>query len=146
MRGQTTARQRPGSMRAARTAAQLVAAAEAHLRARLSRPMYLDDLCRLLDVSPRTLHQAFVAARGMSPGNYLKRQRLMMVHQALESTGPEPPLVKSVALDHGFWHLGHFARDYRDLFGEAPSETVARARRDSSLVPAIRHEASAYFG
>ena len=38
------------------------------------------------------------------------------------------PLVKSVALTHGFWHLGQFAHDYRATFGEMPSETLARAR------------------
>jgi AraC-like DNA-binding protein len=36
-------------------------------------------------------------------------------------------LVKSVALAHGFWHLGQFSRDYRDHFGEAPSKTLAGA-------------------
>jgi AraC family transcriptional regulator, ethanolamine operon transcriptional activator len=36
--------------------------------------------------------------------------------------------VKAVALSHGFWHLGQFAHDYRVAFGEAPSETLARAR------------------
>jgi hypothetical protein len=34
--------------------------------------------------------------------------------------------VKSIALSHGFWHLGQFAHDYRATFGEAPSETLAR--------------------
>jgi AraC family ethanolamine operon transcriptional activator len=34
--------------------------------------------------------------------------------------------VKSVALDLGFWHLGYFARDYRERFGESPSQTLAR--------------------
>jgi hypothetical protein len=68
----------------------------------------------------------------------------MMVRQALESAGPEPPLVKTVALDHGFWHLGHFACDYRDLFGETPSETVARAK--GSPGPATRCETMACLG
>src|SRR5690349_20941352 len=143
MRDQTAARQRLGSMHKARmVAAQLVAAAEEHLCTRPSRPIYVDDLCKLLGVAPRKLHRAFIAARGMSPGMYLKRQRLIMVRQALESAGPKAPLVKSAALDHGFWHLGHFARDYRDLFGEAPSETLARTRRG----PAIRAEAAPCVG
>jgi hypothetical protein len=34
--------------------------------------------------------------------------------------------VKSAALDHGFWHLGRFAHEYRNLFGERPSETLSR--------------------
>jgi AraC family transcriptional regulator, ethanolamine operon transcriptional activator len=34
--------------------------------------------------------------------------------------------VKKIALDSGFWHLGHFAKDYHALFGENPSETLRR--------------------
>jgi AraC family transcriptional regulator, ethanolamine operon transcriptional activator len=52
----------------------------------------------------------------------------MLVRRALASGGAGVRLVKSVALAHGFWHLGNFARDYRERFGEAPSETLARAR------------------
>jgi AraC family ethanolamine operon transcriptional activator len=33
-------------------------------------------------------------------------------------------VVKESALQWGFWHLGHFAGSYRDIFGESPSETV----------------------
>ncbi|WP_316163875.1 helix-turn-helix domain-containing protein [Bradyrhizobium sp. SZCCHNRI20481] len=37
--------------------------------------------------------------------------------------------VSAVAFDCGFGNLGHFARDYRDTFGELPSETLLRSRR-----------------
>ena len=37
-------------------------------------------------------------------------------------------MVKSVALAHGFWQLGNFAHDYRAMFGELPSETLAAAK------------------
>ena len=36
--------------------------------------------------------------------------------------------VTRAASDFGFWHLSRFAGQYRALFGESPSETVARAR------------------
>jgi len=29
-----------------------------------------------------------------------------------------------VANAWGFWHMGQFARDYRRLFGELPSDTL----------------------
>ncbi|MBR0682029.1 helix-turn-helix domain-containing protein [Roseomonas eburnea] len=40
---------------------------------------------------------------------------------------PGPRQVKAAALSFSFWHLGRFSRDYRRLFGELPSATVARA-------------------
>jgi hypothetical protein len=34
--------------------------------------------------------------------------------------------VSAVANRWGFWHLGQLAADYRNLFDELPSETLAR--------------------
>jgi len=53
---------------------------------------------------------------------------LAMVRNLLRSREGPAPMVKSVALSHGFWHLGQFAIDYRATYGEMPSETLARAR------------------
>jgi AraC family ethanolamine operon transcriptional activator len=32
--------------------------------------------------------------------------------------------VQDIAARWGFWHLSHFANDYRRMFGELPSETA----------------------
>lgn len=111
--------------RAVAEALRLVRAAEDLMQARLARPIYTEELCAALGASARRLHDAFHAALGMSPHAYLKSRRLLLARRALRIRREEPELVKSVAFDHGFWHLGHFARDYRTLFGELPSETLA---------------------
>jgi AraC-like DNA-binding protein len=118
----------PPTPRGLRRSIRLVKAAEEFLHAHLSRPVFAVELCEALDVAPRTLHNAFVQACGMSPHAYLKRRRLMLAHAALKAGGMGAMRVKSVALGHGFWHLGHFARDYREMFGRPPSETAAAAR------------------
>jgi AraC family ethanolamine operon transcriptional activator len=110
---------------------------EAYLDSRLAKPIYTEELCAALGVSPRKLHDAFVAICGMSPHAYLKRRRLMLVRRALRRGGFGPTLVKSVALSHGFWHLGHFAHDYRALFGETPSETLAAVGGDRRRMPVL---------
>jgi AraC family ethanolamine operon transcriptional activator len=97
------------------------------LLARLSEPIYTTQLCEALRISPRKLHDATIAVCGMSPHAYLKARRLSLARRALLTTTPEARLVKRVALAHGFWHFGNFAGDYRKLFGETPSETLARA-------------------
>jgi AraC-like DNA-binding protein len=115
--------------RAMASAMRTVAAAEAFMDGQLARPVYTEELCAALGVSARALHNAFRAVLGTSPHAYLKTRRLMLVHRALLSRERAPDLVKSIALGHGFWHLGHFARDYRDLFGKLPSETLTRRDR-----------------
>src|SRR4051794_6205274 len=99
------------------------------------KPIYINDLCQILGVSYRKLYEAFILTRGESPSLYLKRRRLMLAHQVLSNAGSEAPLVKTVALDHGFWHFGNFSQDYRNLFGETPSETLVLARSRTNMLP-----------
>lgn len=112
---------------------QIVMGAEAYLDSHLDRPIYTEELCRALGISPAKLVEAFQGTLGTSPHRYLKLRRLNLVRAVLMRRDQEPPLVKTVALSHGFWHLGQFSHDYRDHFGEAPSQTLARA---SSAPPA----------
>jgi AraC family transcriptional regulator, ethanolamine operon transcriptional activator len=37
--------------------------------------------------------------------------------------------VQRIASHWGFWHAGQFAHDYKQLFGENPSDTLRRAER-----------------
>ena len=113
-----------------------VAAADEFLREHIDRPVYTDELCAALHVSARALHQGFAAVYGMSPHGYLKRRRLVLVRRALRSGRDGPALVKSVALAHGFWHLGRFARDYAAMFREMPSDTIGKDRRRAEFVMA----------
>lgn len=115
--------------RATREALRVVHDAEAYLRAHVERPIHRDELCKVLCVSQRKLHGAFKAIVGVSPSAYLKTRRLVLARRALQAGDGAQALVKSVALSHGFWHLGYFARDYRGLFGEFPSQTLAAAGR-----------------
>jgi AraC-like DNA-binding protein len=123
--------------RAVGQALRILAGAEAFMEAHIDRPAYTEDLCAALGVSARRLHDAFRAAVGMSPHGYLKTRRLMLAHRALLRRQGGPHLVKSVALAHGFWHLGRFAHDYKALFGRLPSETLSlrNARREDLSPP-----------
>jgi AraC family ethanolamine operon transcriptional activator len=114
--------------RATREAMRVLRGTQAYLDANLHRPILRDELRSVLGVSHRKLHDALVATVGMAPAAYLKLRRLALARRALRRSDGGPMLVKSVALSHGFWHLGYFAQDYRAVFGELPSATVASAR------------------
>jgi AraC family ethanolamine operon transcriptional activator len=100
-----------------------------YLRAHMDRPIYTEELCNTLAVSVSSLADAFRAVFGITPHRFLKLRRMSMVRTALRHYEGQAPLVKSVALAHGFWHLGQFSHDYCAIFGETPSETLARGRR-----------------
>lgn len=108
---------------------RLVIEAEEILRTAGSRPVYTEDVATACGVSERTLGEAFLAAYGLPVQRVLRIHRLNQARRALSAPGEAPPLVKTVALDLGFWNHGRFALEYRQLFGEGPSETVARLRR-----------------
>jgi len=114
--------------RTSRARRRIVVAADEYLRVHMDRPIYTEELCDVLAVSASSLAEAFRAVFVISPHRFLKLRRLSMVRAALRSEERPTLLVKSIALAHGFWHLGQFAHDYRETFGESPSETLARAR------------------
>lgn len=90
------------------------------------------DVADACGVHVRTLHNALVAVLGMSLRKYLLLHRLWSVRIALLRASPHD-LVKSIALDHGFWHLGRFSRTYYSRFGEWPSVTLAKGYRPAEL-------------
>lgn len=91
-----------------------------------SEPVTVSELCDRLGVSRRTLQYCFQQVLGTNPINYLRAIRLNRVRRELRTSTVETLRVADVAAKWGFWHLSHFARDYRTLFGELPSETLGR--------------------
>ncbi|MBR0851615.1 AraC family transcriptional regulator [Bradyrhizobium diazoefficiens] len=85
------------------------------------------DVAAAAGATVRTLHNAMVAVNGMSLRKFMALRRLWSVHAALMRAGPRG-LVKTIAIDHGFWHLGNFSQTYRAFFGESPSDTLARSK------------------
>jgi AraC-like DNA-binding protein len=97
----------------------------------IGHPIYSSDLATQLGVSVRTIHDAVLHYSGMSLHRYLRLRRLWLVRQRLLAGTHS---VKAAALAFGFWHFGDFSQSYRALFGETPSETLARARGTWSKV------------
>jgi AraC family ethanolamine operon transcriptional activator len=103
---------------------------EAYVWTRIDHPPALREVGAAIGCSVRTLNYYFREAFGMSPIAYFRDQRLQAVRRRLqdEVAADGPLLVIDVAMEHGFWHLGHFSRAYRARFGETPSVTLANSR------------------
>ncbi|MGA8660902.1 MAG: helix-turn-helix domain-containing protein [Candidatus Cybelea sp.] len=116
----TTAERAPSLSR--RVAA--VRVCEMYMREHLDKTVTLEDLSETSGLRLRSLINAFQAVTGFSPMAYFKRERLSGVRQALQRPRAARIRVIDVATAWGFWHMGHFTADYREMFGESPSETL----------------------
>jgi len=108
-------------------AGTLVTRAQAWLRQAANasladEPPSVATLCDALGVSRRTLQSAFQQTTGLAPAAFLRTVRLTAARRALR----EARSVAEAATSQGFWHLGQFSQDYRELFGELPSATWKR--------------------
>jgi AraC family ethanolamine operon transcriptional activator len=109
---------------------RLAQAARSHIeQSARDCPLSVAELVALLGVSRRCLQYAFQDALGLNPASYLRAERLNRVRQIMG----EADSVTEAATRFGFWHFGHFATDYRALFGERPSDTFRR--RHGQAVP-----------
>jgi|ERR1700733_13803003 len=89
------------------------------------------EVARATGVSVRALQKAFAEAGEPPPMTYLRQLRLHRVRAALtDASQARPPgAITIVASRWGFVHLGRFAQQYRQLFGEAPSQTLRASNR-----------------
>jgi AraC-like DNA-binding protein len=97
-----------------------------YLTEHLHQPFELADLCGELTMSRRGVELLFRDCLGIGPNAFLRHQRLHGVRRALQNAPKAAGVVKQTAFAWGFWHMGHFAREYRSLFGESPVATLSR--------------------
>jgi AraC family ethanolamine operon transcriptional activator len=101
---------------------------EEYLDAHRGEAPSIPALCSIAGVSERTLEYAFRELVGVTPVRYLKLRRLNQVRRALRAPEAGARSVTEIALRAGFYDLGRFAGEYRALFGELPSQTLAAGR------------------
>jgi len=107
--------------------ARAVSEAIAYITDHRDESVTVAEICRGTGIALRTLNRAFREHFGVGPKAYLIRQRLSDVRSELISA-PSGTVIADVANSQGFWHMGQFASDYRRVFGELPSETLASRR------------------
>ncbi|PYY46220.1 hypothetical protein DEI84_12890 [Curtobacterium sp. MCBD17_023] len=98
------------------------ARAETFLLEHAAEPITVGDVAAAADFSVRGLQNAFQRHHGMTPLSYLRRIRLLLAREQLQSGNAEVS-VADAARAAGFAHLGRFAAAYREEFGELPRDT-----------------------
>jgi AraC-like DNA-binding protein len=95
----------------------------------------MNVLAARMHLSPRTLYRAFISVTGMGPHLYFRQCALNRAREALLKAHPAENKVTAIAAELGFTELGRFSVRYRELFGESPSETLARHPRCIVPIP-----------
>jgi AraC-like DNA-binding protein len=100
---------------------------EEFIEANWQRPITIDRLAAEAGVSTRAIFRAFERSRGYSPMAFAKAIRLKRAREILTSGDPGVS-VTGAAFKSNFASPSRFAKDYREAFGELPSETILRTR------------------
>lgn len=98
-----------------------------HMASHPNDHLSLTDLCKAAGASSRTLEYGFREFYDVGPMAFARNLRLCHVRRVLSSSTEPSHSVAASARRWSFSHMGQFGRDYRLLFGESPSATLARA-------------------
>jgi transcriptional regulator GlxA family with amidase domain len=105
------------------------------LRADFTRPISLTDMERISGLSARVLQYSFQKTYGMRPKQWLRKQRLEAVRALIQNPTSEVKLT-ALAYDFCFASPSELARQYREEYGELPSQTMRNYR--AALSPLFR--------
>jgi AraC-like DNA-binding protein len=89
--------------------------------------MPVREIARRSGVAERTLEYGFRQLYDTTPLCFIRSRRLARSRQLLLDADLRTT-VGEAAYSQGFSHMGQFSTDYRRLFGETPSATLARGR------------------
>ena len=70
----------------------------------------------------RSLEYTFQDKYQVSPKTFLTARRLHATRQQLLQSQQKESRIIDIANQHGFWHMGQFAKDYRAPYSELPSQ------------------------
>lgn len=107
--------------------AGIMARFEKVLAAHPDRQLQMDELCKAVGTSQRTLRICCAEVLGLGPSQYGRLRRLNLVRAALARRDVTRPAIAETAARHGFTEPGRFAVVYRSVFGESPTTTLRRS-------------------
>ena len=98
-----------------------------YLREQDTSSLSIPQLSTIAGVGQRTLEYAFRETFDLTPLGFLRLKRFHGARRMLMTTRQGEATVADIAHRNGFYELGRFATSYKRLFGELPSQTMARS-------------------
>jgi AraC-like DNA-binding protein len=103
------------------------------IRENYARPFRVEEVAQLAGMSVPAFHRHFQVLTGMSPIQFQKHIRLQTARLLLAN---HPNDVTGIGHRVGYGSPSQFSREYRRLFGAAPSRDVLRMRGETGPVGA----------
>lgn len=97
-----------------------------YIHGNISNLSSLHQVSRGTQIPERTIRRIIKNKFQITPKQYLNKLRLNDVRKGLLRERSNASIYQ-VASDYNFWHMGQFAKDYKNLFGELPSETLRKS-------------------
>ena len=113
--------------------ARIVARARTFIHENLDQPLSIEKIASAAGTSRRTLHRTFQMVLDETPYSYVQKLRLNRIRHELISEAEAACTITSAAHRWGIPELGRFAAWYRELFGELPSQTIARHNQSIAM-------------
>lgn len=88
--------------------------------------IHSDNLEKIAGVSKQKLSKAFRERLQRSFNSYIRYYRLKCIYQEL-SHAQDKTNITNIAMKWGVNHLGRFSLEYKQQFGESPSDTVRKS-------------------
>ncbi|OCG20938.1 AraC family transcriptional regulator [Gilliamella sp. wkB108] len=95
------------------------------LRNNYAKPLDIEQLAKLVNMSSSTFHRHFRQVTTFSPLQFQKQLRLYEAERLMLVEGKD---VKSVAFEVGYESPSQFSREYKRQFGDAPHRDMLKKR------------------
>ena len=92
---------------------------EDYVHAHVSESISIDSLAELAELSPFHFSRVFKQATGMTPLQFVTRERMLQAQQLIRETSRS---LIEIALEVGYTSPSHFAQVFRRTVGMAPTE------------------------
>ncbi len=97
---------------------RLLRSVENHIAEHLDEEISIETLAKLVGLSPSHFAHAFKATTGMTPLQFVTRERITRAQQMIRETSRS---LIEIGLDIGYTSPSHFAQVFRRVVGVTPS-------------------------
>lgn len=89
----------------------------------------ISELCRIANISERSLEYAFKRKYQLTPLQYIKANKMHCIKKDLLSAENRGINISLIASGYNFWHMGQFAADFKKQYNCLPSDLLRELKK-----------------